>query len=88
MFLSWQGQNGLIEYYIIPDLNFSVFFLIEDESEGKIITTGNLSRVEEIRLTVMAKDKGSPSLNGTAVITLNVTDNRPFVPQFIENKIR
>ncbi|XP_042680487.1 protocadherin Fat 4-like isoform X1 [Centrocercus urophasianus] len=82
-----QGQNGLIEYYIIPDLNFSVFFLIEDESEGKIITTGNLSRVEEIRLTVMAKDKGSPSLNGTAVITLNVTDNRPFVPQFIENKI-
>ncbi|XP_021248692.1 protocadherin Fat 4-like isoform X2 [Numida meleagris] len=82
-----QGQNGLIEYYILPDLNFSPFFLIEDESEGKIITTGNLPGFEEINLTVMAKDKGSPSLNGTAVITLNVTDNRPFVPQFTESKI-
>jgi len=88
VFLSWQGQNGLIEYYIITDINFSAFFLIEDESEGKIITTGNLSRFEEVCLTVMAKDKGSQSLNSTAVITLNVIDNRPFVPRFSENKVR
>ncbi|OXB76137.1 UNVERIFIED_CONTAM: hypothetical protein H355_005348 [Colinus virginianus] len=82
-----QGQNGLIEYFILPDLKFSAFFLIEDESEGKIITTGNLSTLEEIHLTVMAKDKGYPSLNGTAVITLNVSDNRPFIPQFTESEI-
>ncbi|XP_013037677.3 protocadherin Fat 4-like isoform X2 [Anser cygnoides] len=82
-----QGQNGLIEYYILPDINFSAFFLIEDRSEGKIITTGNLPSSEEIRLTVMAEDKGSPSLNSTAVITLNVFDNRPFVPQFNESQI-
>ncbi|XP_075606136.1 protocadherin Fat 4 [Balearica regulorum gibbericeps] len=82
-----QGQNGLIEYYILPDPNFSSFFLIEDTSEGKIITTGSLSRSGEIRLTVMAKDKGSPSLNDTAMITLNVFDNRPFVPQFNESEI-
>ncbi|OXB51161.1 hypothetical protein ASZ78_001753, partial [Callipepla squamata] len=81
------GQNGLIEYSILPDLKFSAFFLIEDESEGKIITTGNLSTLEEIHLTVMAKDKGYPSLNGTAVITLNVSDNRPFIPQFTESEI-
>ncbi|XP_010573137.1 PREDICTED: protocadherin Fat 4-like [Haliaeetus leucocephalus] len=82
-----QGQNGLIEYYILPDQNFSPFFLIEDTSEGKIITTGNLSRSGEIHLTVMAKDKGSPSLNDTAMITLNVFDNRPFVPRFDETEI-
>ncbi|KFO72921.1 hypothetical protein N303_01198, partial [Cuculus canorus] len=35
----------------------------------------------------MAKDKGSPSLNGTAMITLNVFDNRPFVPQFNQSEI-
>ncbi|KFO05689.1 hypothetical protein N312_00641, partial [Balearica regulorum gibbericeps] len=35
----------------------------------------------------MAKDKGSPSLNDTAMITLNVFDNRPFVPQFNESEI-
>ncbi|KFQ49534.1 hypothetical protein N334_12515, partial [Pelecanus crispus] len=35
----------------------------------------------------MAKDKGSPSLNDTAVITLNVFDNRPFVPQFNESEM-
>ncbi|PKU40343.1 protocadherin fat 4-like [Limosa lapponica baueri] len=82
-----QGQNGLIEYYILPDQNFSPFFLIEDVSEGKIITTGNLITSGEIHLTVMAKDKGFPSLNDTAMITLNVFDNRPFVPQFNESKI-
>ncbi|KAM7118497.1 cadherin EGF LAG seven-pass G-type receptor 2-like [Ciconia maguari] len=73
------GQNGLIEYYILPDQNFSPFFLIEDMSEGKIITTGNLSRSGEIHLTVMAKDKGSPSLNDTAMITLKVFDNRAIL---------
>ncbi|XP_025919928.1 protocadherin Fat 1-like [Apteryx rowi] len=82
-----QGQNGLVEYYILPDLNFSQFFLIEDRSEGKIITTGNLSRSGEIHLTVMAEDQGSPSLNGTAMITLNVLDNSPFVPQFNNTEI-
>ncbi|KFP77162.1 hypothetical protein N310_08189, partial [Acanthisitta chloris] len=35
----------------------------------------------------MAKDKGFPSLNGTAVITLNVLDNRPFVPRFNKSEI-
>ncbi|KFV04365.1 hypothetical protein N340_00384, partial [Tauraco erythrolophus] len=35
----------------------------------------------------MAKDKGFPSLNDTATITLNVFDNRPFVPQFNESEI-
>ncbi|KFP42323.1 hypothetical protein N324_11341, partial [Chlamydotis macqueenii] len=35
----------------------------------------------------MAKDKGFPSLNDTAMITLNVFDNRPFVPQFNESEI-
>lgn len=66
----------------------SPFFLIEDVSEGKIITTGNLSRSGEMHLTVMAKDKGSPPLNGTAVVTLNVFDNRPFVPRFNKSEIR
>ncbi|XP_010077814.1 PREDICTED: protocadherin Fat 4-like, partial [Pterocles gutturalis] len=82
-----QGQNGLIEYYILPDQNSSPFFLIEDLSEGKIITTGNLPRSGEIHLTVMARDKGSPSLNDTAVIALNVFDNRPFVPRFNRSEI-
>ncbi|NXM01760.1 FAT4 protein, partial [Tyrannus savana] len=35
----------------------------------------------------MAKDKGSPPLNDTALITLNVFDNRPFVPQFNRSEI-
>ncbi|XP_008939523.1 PREDICTED: protocadherin Fat 4-like, partial [Merops nubicus] len=82
-----QGQNGLIEYYILPDPSLSPFFLIDDVNEGKIITAGNLSRSGEIHLTVMAKDRGSPSLNGTARIILNVSDNRPFVPRFAESEI-
>ncbi|KFZ57900.1 hypothetical protein N321_01701, partial [Antrostomus carolinensis] len=35
----------------------------------------------------MAKDKGFPSLNDTATVTLNVFDNRPFVPWFNESEI-
>lgn len=88
MFLSWQEQNGLIEYYILRDQNFSPFFLIEDMNKGKIITTGNLSQSGEVHLTVMAKDKGFPSLNDTAMITLHVFDNRPFVPRFNKSEIR
>lgn len=88
VFLSWQGQNGLIEYSILPDQNLSPAFLIEDMREGRIITTGNLSRSGEMRLTVMARDKGSPPLNGTAVVTLTVFDNRPFVPRFNTSEIR
>ncbi|XP_065538695.1 protocadherin-23-like [Lathamus discolor] len=82
-----QGLNGLVEYYILPDQNFIPFFLIEDMSEGKIITTGSLPRSGEMHLTVMARDKGSPSLNATAVITLEVFDNSPFVPQFNRSEI-
>ncbi|KAK2523218.1 hypothetical protein Q9966_012281 [Columba livia] len=82
-----EGENGLIEYSILPDRDFSPFFLIEDTREGNIITTGNLSASGEIHLTVMAKDKGSPALNATAIITINVLDNRPFVPQFNESEI-
>ncbi|XP_005042762.1 PREDICTED: protocadherin Fat 4-like [Ficedula albicollis] len=40
-----------------------------------------------MNLTVMAKDKGSPPLNGTAVVTLSVFDNRPFVPRFNKSEI-
>nr|XP_026649047.1 protocadherin Fat 4 [Zonotrichia albicollis] len=82
-----QGHNGLIEYYILPDATVSPFFLIEDLSEGRIITTGNLSRSGEMHLTVMARDKGSPPLSGTAVVTLSVFDNRPFVPCFNQSEI-
>ncbi|KFP80960.1 hypothetical protein N311_01743, partial [Apaloderma vittatum] len=35
----------------------------------------------------MARDRGSPSLNDTATITLNVSENRPFVPRFNESEI-
>ncbi|KFU84789.1 hypothetical protein M959_01210, partial [Chaetura pelagica] len=35
----------------------------------------------------MAKDKGFPSLNDTAVVTLEVFDNSPFVPQFQKSEI-
>ncbi|XP_010132124.1 PREDICTED: protocadherin Fat 4-like [Buceros rhinoceros silvestris] len=82
-----QGQNGLIEYSILPDQNLSPAFLIEDTREGRIITTGNLSRSGEMRLTVMARDKGSPPLNDTAVVTLTVFDNSPFVPRFNTSEI-
>jgi len=57
-------------------------------SEGKIITTGKLPTSGKMHLTMMAKDKGSPSLNNTAMITFNVFDNRPFVPRFNESEIR
>ncbi|CAM5145461.1 unnamed protein product [Natator depressus] len=82
-----QGENALIEYYILPDVSFSQFFLIEDINEGKIITIGNLSKPGEMPLRIIAKDRGSPPLNSTALIMLNVLDNRPFVPQFNQTDI-
>ncbi|XP_043399090.1 protocadherin Fat 4-like [Chelonia mydas] len=82
-----QGENALIEYYILSDVSFSPFFLTEDINEGKIITIGNLSKPGEMPLRIIAKDRGSPPLNSTALIMLNVLDNRPFVPQFNQTDI-
>ncbi|EMP31757.1 Protocadherin Fat 4 [Chelonia mydas] len=82
-----KGENALIEYYILSDVSFSPFFLTEDINEGKIITIGNLSKPGEMPLRIIAKDRGSPPLNSTALIMLNVLDNRPFVPQFNQTDI-
>ncbi|XP_028927738.1 protocadherin Fat 4-like isoform X2 [Ornithorhynchus anatinus] len=82
-----QGDNAAVEYSILPDVTISQNFLIDNPNEGRILVIGNLSVSGEILLTVMAKDRGSPPLNETAVITLNVIDNRPFVPQFDQNEM-
>nr|XP_033794893.1 protocadherin Fat 3-like [Geotrypetes seraphini] len=71
-----EGENAMVDYYLLPDLMFSHFFLIENPNEGKIITTGNLPRSGEILLTILAKDRGCPPLSSTAKLTVNVVDNQ------------
>ncbi|XP_075451052.1 cadherin-23-like [Ascaphus truei] len=83
-----QGDNGLVEYYLLPDPMSTKYFLIENVRDGKIITVENHLKPTEMNLTVLAKDRGFPSLNSTALVVVNVL-NKPqsSVPEFIPNEI-
>uniref|UniRef100_H3A003 Cadherin domain-containing protein n=1 Tax=Latimeria chalumnae TaxID=7897 RepID=H3A003_LATCH len=83
-----KGNNGLVEYYIQFDWTYSQYFLFENPYDGRIITAGDLPNPGFISLTVIAKDRGNPSLNSTVQVTIEVLDDRPFVPAFNQSAFR
>ncbi|XP_063774305.1 protocadherin Fat 4-like isoform X2 [Pseudophryne corroboree] len=67
-----QGDNGVIDYFLLFNSS-SEYFLLENEREGRIITGSHLEP-GEITITVVAKDRGSPSLNNSASVIVNVAN--------------
>ncbi|KAM5165237.1 protocadherin Fat 4-like [Mantella aurantiaca] len=80
-----QGDNGIIEYFLSPDMQYK-WFLIENVRDGRIITAGKLE-LGEIIITVFAKDKGSPSLNSNSSVILNVVHKADVFPIFNPNEL-
>ena len=83
------GVNGQILYSILSG-NALHWFQI-DSLTGLITTAGLLDRenLQQVSLTVLAKDKGLPPLNSTTVVTVtinDVNDNRPKFSQDVYNK--
>lgn len=61
--------------------------MIENVKDGRIITAGKLNP-GEINITVFVKDKGSPSLNSSASVILNVIQKDDPYPTFNPNELR
>ncbi|PIO32992.1 hypothetical protein AB205_0062970, partial [Aquarana catesbeiana] len=80
-----QGNNCMIEYFLSPDMPNNCF-MIENVKDGRIITAGKLDP-GEINITVFVKDKGSPSLNSSASVILNVIQKDDPYPTFSPNEL-
>ena len=84
-----EGGNGQILYSILSGNSLHWFQI--DSLTGLITTAGLLDRenLQQVSLTVLAKDKGQLPLNSTAVVTVTITDvndNRPTFSQDVYNK--
>ncbi|XP_008579802.1 PREDICTED: protocadherin-16 [Galeopterus variegatus] len=80
-----QGSGGQISYSLAASQPARGLFHV-DPATGTITTTAILDREiwAETRLVLMATDRGSPALVGSATLTVMVidtNDNRPTIPQ-------
>ncbi|KAB0397050.1 hypothetical protein E2I00_012005, partial [Balaenoptera physalus] len=80
-----QGPSGQISYSLAASQPARGLFHV-DSATGTITTTAILDREiwAETRLVLMATDRGSPALVGSATLTVMVidtNDNRPTIPQ-------
>uniref|UniRef100_A0A8C2W4Z1 Protocadherin-16 n=1 Tax=Chinchilla lanigera TaxID=34839 RepID=A0A8C2W4Z1_CHILA len=80
-----QGSGGQISYSLAASQLARGLFHV-DPATGTITTTAILDREiwAETRLVLMATDRGSPALVGSATLTVMVidtNDNRPTIPQ-------
>ncbi|XP_038126948.1 protocadherin-7 [Cyprinodon tularosa] len=77
------GKNAEIAYSLDPGSN-GPFYI--DADNGDIRATGTLDREQQERyeLRVIAKDKGTPSLQGSATVLVQVTDRNDNAPKFVQ----
>ncbi|GAB1292503.1 Protocadherin-16 [Apodemus speciosus] len=80
-----QGSGGQISYSLAASQPARGLFHV-DPATGTVTTTAILDREiwAETRLVLMATDRGSPALVGSATLTVMVidtNDNRPTIPQ-------
>ncbi len=79
-----EGLNSELIYSILsssPDLNFAI-----NSSTGALTTTESLDReaIDLYILTILAQDRGNPSLNETTQVNVVVDDENDFPPSFLD----
>ncbi|XP_076150366.1 protocadherin-7 [Alosa pseudoharengus] len=77
------GKNAEIAYSLDPSVN-GAFYI--DTDNGDIRATGSLDREvrERYEFRVIARDKGAPSLQGSATVVVQVTDRNDNAPKFVQ----
>ncbi|XP_054634624.1 protocadherin-7 [Dunckerocampus dactyliophorus] len=77
------GKNAELSYALDPAAN-GPFYI--DPDNGDIRATGVLDREQRERyeLKVIAKDKGTPPLQGSATVVIQVTDRNDNAPKFVQ----
>ncbi|KAM7389585.1 hypothetical protein PAMP_023551 [Pampus punctatissimus] len=76
------GYNGKVTYRL--DKHASTIFNI-DHVTGQLSVSASLDREQQYvhRLTVVARDSGSPALESIATVTINVVDQNDNAPVFL-----
>ncbi|XP_061881955.1 protocadherin-7 [Entelurus aequoreus] len=77
------GKNAELAYSLDPAAN-GPFYI--DPDNGDIRASGVLDREQKERyeLQVIAKDKGTPPLQGSASVVIQVTDRNDNAPKFVQ----
>ncbi|XP_066516041.1 protocadherin-7 [Hoplias malabaricus] len=77
------GKNSEIAYSLDASVN-GAFYI--DADNGDIRATGALDREQRERyeFRVIARDKGSPSLQGSATVVVQITDRNDNAPKFVQ----
>ncbi|CAL8328972.1 unnamed protein product [Lota lota] len=77
------GKNAEVVYSLDPSAN-GVFYI--DADNGDIRAAGVLDREHQERyeFRVVAKDKGTPFLQGSATVVVQVTDRNDNAPKFVQ----
>uniref|UniRef100_A0A4W4EX05 Cadherin domain-containing protein n=1 Tax=Electrophorus electricus TaxID=8005 RepID=A0A4W4EX05_ELEEL len=77
------GKNAEIAYSLDPSVN-GAFYV--DADNGDIRASGTLDREqwERYEFRVIARDKGSPSLQGSTTVVVQITDRNDNSPKFVQ----
>ncbi|XP_071996671.1 protocadherin Fat 4-like isoform X3 [Engystomops pustulosus] len=81
-----EGDNGVVEYSLLPDSSSS-FFIFKNITDGRLITATNHLKPGKFTLTVIAKDRGSPSLSDMASVIVDLLNSNKKLPEFSPNEL-
>ncbi|XP_056419607.1 protocadherin Fat 4-like [Hyla sarda] len=81
-----EGNNGVVEYSLLTDMS-PTSFLFENVRDGKIITATNHLEPGKVNLSVIARDRGSPSLSVMASVIVNLVNLKKPSPAFSPNEV-
>uniref|UniRef100_A0A2K6W6B9 Uncharacterized protein n=1 Tax=Onchocerca volvulus TaxID=6282 RepID=A0A2K6W6B9_ONCVO len=78
-----EGDNGIIDYYLIEENGNSDTFKL-DRSSGTLRVVSKLDRevIARYQLTVKAQDRGNPSLSSFSTVSIVIIDVNDYAPQF------
>uniref|UniRef100_A0A3Q3A6S5 Cadherin domain-containing protein n=1 Tax=Kryptolebias marmoratus TaxID=37003 RepID=A0A3Q3A6S5_KRYMA len=81
------GKNGEVRVQIIQEVPFKLE--TNYRNYYSLLVNGPLDResVSEYNVTIVANDKGSPTLSSTSVVSINVSDVNDNPPKFSEPEI-
>lgn len=70
-----RGANSEVDFHIPPSSSKGrTYFTVEPSGIIRLITPINYETISFIKFEVIARDKGTPSLDSTATVMVNVVD--------------
>ncbi|GAB6027814.1 hypothetical protein CHUAL_002044 [Chamberlinius hualienensis] len=80
------GKNAIVTYQIVPPVGAEVGLPFKiDPSSGALNISGDLDRETQasFRFHILAEDQGTPSLNSTTEVVVDVLDINDEAPRFV-----